>query len=46
MNNDDLIESIDQVGLKLADCLSIVESALDTSVQCRPPFDPNLSEAA
>ena len=33
VNNDDLIESIDQVGLKLADCLSIAESALDTLVQ-------------
>ena len=46
INNDDLIESIDRVGLKLADCLSIVESALDTLVQRRPPTDPNLSEAA
>ena len=46
INNDDLIESIDQVGLKLADCLSIAESTLDTLVQWRPPFDPNLSEAA
>ena len=33
VNNDDLIESIDRVGLKLADCLSIAESALDTLVQ-------------
>ena len=33
INNDDLIASIDQVGQKLADCLSIVESALDTLVQ-------------
>ena len=32
VNNDDLIESIDQVGLKLADCLSIAELALDTLV--------------
>ena len=32
VNNDDLIESIDRVGLKLADCLSITESALDTLV--------------
>ena len=46
INNDDLIESIDRVGLKLADCLSIAESALDTLVQRRPPSDPNLSEAA
>ena len=34
INNDDLIESIDRVGLKLADCLSITELALDTLVQC------------
>ena len=34
INNGDLIESIDQVGLKLADCLSIAESTLDTLVQC------------
>ena len=33
VNNDDLIESIDRVGLKLADCLSIAESALDILVQ-------------
>ena len=33
INNDDLIESIDLVGLKLTDCLSIAESALDTLVQ-------------
>ena len=45
INNDDLIESIDWVGLKLADCLSIDESALDTLVQHQPPSDPNLSEA-
>ena len=32
INNDDLITSIDQVGLKLADCLSIAESALDILV--------------
>ena len=32
INNDDLIASIDRVGLKLADCLSIAESALDTLV--------------
>ena len=32
INNDDLIASIDQVGQKLADCLSIAESALDTLV--------------
>ena len=46
INNDDLIESINLVGLKLADCLSITESVLDTLVQHRPPSDPNLSEAA
>ena len=46
INNDDLIESIDRVGLKLADCLSVAESALDTLVQRRPPSDPDLSEAA
>ena len=46
INNDDLIESIDRVGLKLADCLSITESALDTLVQRRPPSDPDLSEGA
>ena len=44
--NNDLIESIDRIGLKLADCLSIAESALDTFVQCRPPSDPHLSEVA
>ena len=46
INNDDLIESIDQVGLKLADCLSIAKSALDTLVQRRPPSDLDLLEAA
>ena len=33
INNNDLIKSIDQVGLKLADCLSISKLALDTLVQ-------------
>ena len=33
INNDDLITSIDQVGQKLADYLSIVESVLTTLVQ-------------
>ena len=33
INNDDLIESIGWVDLKLVDCLSITESALDTLVQ-------------
>jgi len=46
INNDDLIESIDRVGLKLTDCLSITESALDTLVQHRPPSDLDLSEAS
>ena len=45
INNGDLIESIDRVGLKLADCLSITELALDTLVQRRPPSDLDLSEA-
>ena len=43
VNNDDLIESIDRVGLKLADCLSIAELALDTLVQQRSPSNPDLS---
>ena len=46
INSNDLIASIDQVGHKLADCLSIAESALDILVQHRPPSDPDLSEAA
>ena len=46
INNDDLIKSIDRVRLKLADCLSITESTLDTLVQRRPPSDPDLLEAA
>ena len=46
INNDDRIESIDRVRLKLTDCLSIAKSALDTLVQHRPPSDPDLSEAA
>ena len=46
INNDDLIKSIDQVGLKLADCLSIAESALDTLIQHRLPSNPDLLEAA
>ena len=40
-----MIASINQVGQKLADCLSIVELALDTLVQLRPPSDLDLSEA-
>ena len=44
INNDDLIASIDQVGQKLADCLSIAELALTTLVQRRPPSDSDLSE--
>ena len=46
VSNDDLIASIDQVGQKLADCLSLTESALDTLVQRRPSSDTNLPEAA
>ena len=46
INNDDLIESIDRVRLKLTDCLSIAELALDTLVQHRPPSDLDLSEGA
>ena len=42
INNDDLIASIDRVGLKLA----IAGSALDTLIQRRPPSDPDLLEAA
>ena len=42
IDNDDLIASIDRVGLKLA----IAGSALDTLVQRRPPSDPDLLEAA
>ena len=41
----DLIASIDQVGQKLADYLSIAESALTTLVQRRPPSDSDLSKA-
>ena len=33
INHDDLIASIDQVGLKLIDCLSITELAFNTLVQ-------------
>ena len=46
INNDDLIASIDQVGQKLTDCLSIAQSTLDTLVQRRPPSDLDLLEAA
>ena len=46
INNDDLIESIDRVGLKLVGCLSIAESALHTFVWGRPFSDPDPSEAA
>ena len=41
VGNDDLIASIDQVGQKLTDCLSLAESALTTSVQRRPPSGPS-----
>ena len=40
-DNDDLIASIDRTGEKLADCLSIVESAL-AIVQGRSPPEANL----
>ena len=46
IDNDDLIKSIDWVDLKLVDCLSIAESALDILAQGRPPLDLDLSEAA
>ena len=45
IDNDDLIITIDQVGQKFVDCLSIAESALTTLVQRRPPSDSDLSEA-
>ena len=34
INNNDLIASIDQVGQKLTDCVSLTESALTTLVGC------------
>ena len=46
INNNDLIESIDRVKLKLANCLSIAELALDTLVQRRPPSDLDLLKGA
>ena len=46
INNDDLIASINQDGQKLADCLSIIESALTTLVQHQPSSDLHLLEAA
>ena len=45
LSNDDLIASIDQVGQKLVDCLSLTESALTTPFRRRPPFGSDLSEA-
>jgi len=39
-DNDDLIASIDRTGEKLADCLSIAESAL-AIVQSRSPPEAN-----
>ena len=45
INNDNLIVSIDQVGQKLVDCLSIIGSALTTLVQRRPPSNSDLSKA-
>ena len=44
IDNDNLITSIDQVGQKLTDCLSLIESALTTPVQRRPPSGSDLSE--
>ena len=46
INNNYLIASIDRVGQKLVDCVSIAKLALDTLVQRRPPSDPDLSEVA
>ena len=40
-----MIASIDQVGQKLDDCLSIMESALTTLVQHRPPSNSDILEA-
>ena len=45
VGNVDLIASIDQVSQKLADCLSLTESALTTLVQRRPPSGSDLSDA-
>jgi len=45
INKDDLITSVDQVGQKLTNCLSIAELALTTLVQHRPASDSDLSEA-
>jgi hypothetical protein len=45
VSNDDLIASIDQVGQKLTDYLSLMESALTILVQRRPPPGSDLSEA-
>jgi len=45
VGNDNLIASIDQVGQKLANCLSLTESALTTLVWRRPPSGSDLSEA-
>jgi len=42
INSDNLIASIDQVGQKLIDYPSIVESSLTTLVQRRPPSDSDL----
>ena len=45
VGNDDPIASIDLVGQKLIDCLSLMESALTTLVRRKPPFSSDLSEA-
>ena len=44
IDNDDLIASIDRASQKLADCLSIVESALTTLVQRRSPSEADQVE--
>ena len=45
VGNDDLIASIDQVGQKLSDYLSLTKSALTTPVRRRPLSGSDLSEA-
>ena len=43
VDNDDLLASIDRHGQNLADCLSLVESAL-AMVRCRSPLEANSVE--
>jgi hypothetical protein len=45
VSNNDMIASIDQIGQKLADCLSLTESPLNTLVHHRPAFGSDLSKA-